>query len=306
MGTHKFQKDESCFVHWVDGYYMHPLNTRFSDGTGMGLLRACRQLYNECIEIAYQNPIFGIMDAFQPPVDCAMPFLARLGSQALQNLRYLSLNVEELDYGELSVDTVGEELDFIESQTTALDQWLSQSKLSCLFLAIQYSVRVMGYEAFLVSGPRWKWACSIIERNQSTKFIGEIHVDVRVTEPPSQDFVGSMTSCIKSWHDLPPIPQYEHLRSEGMGLGYSTTSKWLTGLLLGTKESESNDATNAIINTVGYKPFEILYKDSRESPNSALTHLSVSMATINHSKGSFDFSELSGQEWNSDFSDGST
>ncbi|MCJ1315825.1 hypothetical protein MMC15_001145 [Xylographa vitiligo] len=228
------------------------------------------------------------MDAFQPPVDCAMPFLARLGSQALQNLRYLSLNVEELDYGELSVDTVGEELDFIESQTTALDQWLSQSKLSCLFLAIQYSVRVMGYEAFLVSGPRWKWACSIIERNQSTKFIGEIHVDVRVTEPPSQDFVGSMTSCLKSWHDLPPIPQYEHWRSEG------------------TKKSESNDATNAIINLVGYKPFEILYKDSRESPNSALTHLSVSMAKINHSKGSFDFSELSGQEWNSDFSDGST
>ena len=184
----------------------------------MGLLRTCRQLYNECIEIAYQNPIFGILDAF-PPADYAMPFLTSLGSQALHNLRHLSLNMEDLvlDSDDDCIATIVEDSDFIGRKTVILDDWFSDSNLRCLFLATDHvNDDVIGEVEFLSSSPQWKWTCFIIEQNLSKKFVDEIHIEIRAMAPPSDQFVGRVTSGVKSWHDLPPISQHQNWRLQGI------------------------------------------------------------------------------------------
>ncbi|MCJ1416794.1 hypothetical protein MMC32_003132 [Xylographa parallela] len=273
--------ERSRFVRLDTLHDPHPRNGQNFGGTGMGLLRTCRQLYNESIEIAYQNPIFGILDAF-PPADYAMPFLTSLGSQALHNLRHLSLNMEDLvlDSDDDCIATIVEDSDFIGRKTVILDDWFSDSNLRCLFLATDHvNDDVIGEVEFLSSSPQWKWTCFIIEQNLSKKFVDEIHIEIRAMAPPSDQFVGRVTSGVKSWHDLPPISQHQNWR------------------LQGAKEPEPNDTTNAIDDKIS----DIFYKDFRQAPNGAQIHLSIIVEMDESYDDDSHLGMFSGRDWTNDW-----
>ncbi|MCJ1284286.1 hypothetical protein MMC26_003617 [Xylographa opegraphella] len=191
------------------------------------------------------------MNIFRAPVGCALPFLRSLGNPALQNLRYLSLNVGELDHDDYPV-TSADALEFRGSKAAALEQLLSQSHLRCLYLAVEYSLGAKG-DGASITYPRWKWVCAFIKRNQSNKLVDEVHVDFLVHEPPSQSFIGRLTSAAKSWHDLPSVLEYKHWRLEG------------------SKDQGSGEN----IDNFDYNQPLLLYKNVRESPNGTKTHLNI-------------------------------
>ncbi|MCJ1387238.1 hypothetical protein MMC18_000078 [Xylographa bjoerkii] len=247
--------ESSRFVHSDD---VHRDNGRKLGGNGMGLLRTCRQLYNECVQIAYQNPIFGVLDTFEPLSNCAMPFFTSIGNQALLNLRHLSLRIEPLSpptdhyYDMIAVTRAR---DLTEGGRAVLDKWLSHTTLKSLYVAYDFTGYRLEYYGSLLGFCCWKWLFSTIERNQIKKIIDNIFVELRVSELPPQRFIDSLISRVKAWHDSTPVSQYKNWRLEDV------------------KKLECSD-TRVVTDYSGY---ELLYTDVREASNGAQTHLSIRM-----------------------------
>ena len=176
--------------------------SRHVDRTGGGLLRCCRQLYSECIGIAYENLIFAFTSYTAPCINLASPFLHSLGNRALSNLRHLSLELEEprcsFSHREYPLDP-----------EIRLENWLIQGSLKSLFLTCDVDILMEGEEDTLFSWDSWMWACSVIEKNQKIKMINTFFLDIVFEVGMPSAFINRVTSNISAWHGIPPIAQDE-------------------------------------------------------------------------------------------------
>ena len=154
--------------------------------TRLAVLRTCRQIYHECLPLAYGNPIFSFIQPAGNMITSLALFF-RTVKTASDHIQHVGFSLGEMSYDQGKILT--EFKNWIFQPSRAID-----GKLRSLYLRFD-----KGSDGTVFGSDSWRWTSALVKQNEKAKRIDRVYLRFEFKYFPKSDFLDRLERQIEGW-----------------------------------------------------------------------------------------------------------